>query len=1017
MRDDCQCMPARRWVPYVVAALLAAGTTASADRWSLTPFTTSRGLPSDAVTSAVEDRHGFLWFGTGEGLSRFDGQGFRNFGIAEGLDDPHVSDVLATPDGFLWVGTADGVYRFDPAPGAGFSRLPSPHGGARWSTNVLFRDRRGTIWCGGLGLYYAEERHGSWRIVQKELPGRAPPEVFALLQDREDALWIGSHELLRLAPDGSVQRIVLPDPPNGVASLIQDRTGRILVGTARGLFVLDRQVMPGEPPRYALRPLPARHPIRHWVERILETRDGTLWIGTRTGGIAVVDPRGTSVGFMDAGPGVPVSASPLLEDRAGSVWLRTPARGLLRRASEGFVLYGSREGLVSLDISSIVRSRSGELVVAAKPRALHKLVGDRFVAVRPRLPPLFLPGWGSGQYELQDRDGRWWIPTGEGLFRFPPVGRLEDLARVGPERRFTEADGLAGRDVFRLFEDSRGDVWISTLDPKAQNLTQWERGADRFRRYGEPDGLPASSAPSAFVEDRPGHLWIGHYAGHLSRRRGGRFEAISVPGAMARSSVRHLLLDRRGRIWIATTRGLFRCDRPGDDRPLIASVGAEVGLSSVGVRWIEEDASGLMYAATSGGIERFDPETGRVWHFTTAQGPALSAMLVGMLDHDGAVWLGGMEGLARFQPAPARTTPAGTTVRIDGVRVAGRPLELAATGVDEVAGLVLGATERQMEIVWVGIDLSAAEPPLFEYRLRESDVWGPPTEQRRVALSALAPGRYRFQVRAVAGGGGPARAPAVVAFEVRAPFWRTWWFLSSAVLLAAGAGWTLYRQRVVRLLALQQQRARIAMDLHDELGSGLGSIGLLADLATDPSLDVAERQRLTREIGDTASELGTSLSDIVASLQPGAATMESLGWLLATRARRLFPGTEATLTIRLPESWPSLSLPLPLHRNVVLIALEALHNAARHSSATGVTLSLEPEGRLWRLEVEDDGRGIEHEPEGRAAEGGLGLDSMRRRAGAIGARLECESRPEGGTRVRLVFSPAGRPRGPRWLRL
>jgi streptogramin lyase len=335
------------------------------------------------------------------------------------------------------------------------------------------------------------------------------------------------------------------------------------------------------------------------------------------------------------------------------------------------------------------------------------------------LPKLFLEGWGSGQFDLEDCEGKWWIPTGEGLFRFPRTHRLEDLSHTPPEAHFTEKNGLAGRDVFRLFEDSKGNLWISTLDAAPENLTRWERSTKRFLRYGEKDGLPVASSPTAFLESKRGDLWIGHSAGHVTRRRNGRFTPVRVPEGMARSIVNRLLFDRRGRLWIATTRGLFLCNDPSADSPEIVGFG-NGGFSSAGIRWIEEDSFGRLYAVTSRGIDRFDPDTGRIWHVTTSQGIPLSSMLAGLRDGNGNLWFGGIQGVMRLAPLPENSELSPPVVRIDGLRIAGRSLPFSATGEQAVGGLTLAPTERQIEITWVGISQDAAEPPTFEYRLQPS---------------------------------------------------------------------------------------------------------------------------------------------------------------------------------------------------------------------------------------------------------------------------------------------------------
>ncbi len=198
----------------------------------------------------------------------------------------------------------------------------------------------------------------------------------------------------------------------------------------------------------------------------------------------------------------------------------------------------------------------------------------------------------------------------------------------------------------------------------------------------------------------------------------------------------------------------------------------------------------------------------------------------------------------------------------------------------------------------------------------------------------------------------------------------------------------MHRARVRRLVELERLRTRIAMDLHDDVGSGLGSIAVLAGVSAEAALDEEKRRSLSREIAETAQQLGGAMADIVWSLRSGSGTLEALAAHLAERGNRLFASGEPELVVDFPDPWPAVPLTLAVRRSVLLIAVEAMHNAARHSGARRVALGIRPGGaplapdrrRRW---ARDAGGGART---GRTE--GLGMTSMRRRAEEIGARLE-----------------------------
>jgi signal transduction histidine kinase len=243
---------------------------------------------------------------------------------------------------------------------------------------------------------------------------------------------------------------------------------------------------------------------------------------------------------------------------------------------------------------------------------------------------------------------------------------------------------------------------------------------------------------------------------------------------------------------------------------------------------------------------------------------------------------------------------------------------------------------------------------------------------------------------------------------VRRPWWLEWWALAAFVLLAAGALLAAHRIRVAMLLRLERQRTRIAMDLHDEMGSGLGSIGLLAGVAAGDRVDESTRRRIAAEIAEAAGDLGGALSDIVWSLREGADTLSALARRLAERGRRLFPNDAPGLTLVFPDPWPDVRLTLEVRRNLQLMVLEALHNAARHARACRVELGFAKESDAWCLWVADDGCGLPAAAlEGRTD--GHGVRNLRQRAAAIGARLAITGAPGAGTRITVHFDPSGRP--------
>jgi signal transduction histidine kinase len=371
---------------------------------------------------------------------------------------------------------------------------------------------------------------------------------------------------------------------------------------------------------------------------------------------------------------------------------------------------------------------------------------------------------------------------------------------------------------------------------------------------------------------------------------------------------------------------------------------------------------------------------------------------------NGDLWFGTLDGVARLRPTAGEREPDSPRVLIDGIRVAGVSHPVNASGEPEIKALVLAPDQRNLVVDFVALPRDASRTLRFQYRLSDTEPWSPASSNRSVIIAGLAAGDHRLQIRALDAGNLPSPHVATVSLRVMAPVYQRAWFLMIAATFFMALLAVLYRARTMYLVALERQRTRIAMDLHDEMGSRLGSIGLLADLAAeDAAPGTAHRTRL-EHIGEAASDMGSSLAEIVWSLRRRGMTLGVVAQHLAVHGRRLFAGASPVFETRFPERWPAGEMSLSAGRAVLLIGLESLHNCARHAKASTVVLDVHSSGRDWALAVSDDGRGIPAADDPTAGSG-LGLHSMQRRADEIGGSLTIDSRQGQGTTVRLTFNP------------
>jgi ligand-binding sensor domain-containing protein/signal transduction histidine kinase len=973
-------------------------------------YTTADGLARDYVLCVIQDSRGFLWFCTAEGLSRFDGYRFTNYSTAQGLPSNTITSFLETRRGVYWVATTAGVCRFDPngARGSRFLCRPLLAGPEPPPPRVLYEDPAGNIWCGASKPASSSLESNLFRLRPSDLWFQrvnlpmTDTNVTALAADRSGTIWVGSPEgLYRRDPDGATRRYTTADglPNPFIMALLEDREGQLWVGTRKGLVRLD----PLRPSRMRVYTDNDGLPDAR-IESLFQSSDGRLWAGTPKG-LAEGRLVGDRHEFQDHTLAEGLSANTIgavAEDRAGDLWIATFGSGVMKVARNGFTSFTAADGLPL--VRGLMETAHGDLcaiVATDKDLTIARFDGAGFVPIRPAWPRrIFRYGWGSQQVAVQDHTGEWWIATGQGLARFSAVHRVDDLRGVSPKAIYTVRDGLPGNDIFRVFEDSHGDIWIGAADPGLRDsLARWDRATGRIHAFSQADGLPWEPLPTSFAEDRTGTLWISLYHESLARYRNGRFTTFTAADGMP-GFINALYIDSAGRLWIAGSQGLMRVDEPGQDRPRFITYTSAHGLSSDDIAAVTEDRWGRIYAGTGRGIDRFEPQPsgiGHIEHYTTADGIVSGELELAFRDRRGTLWFSTPLGLSQFTPrldAPHALPP----VLVTGISVGGVPYPISDLGESAVSGLKLPRSSLRFD--FVGLTFAPGETLRYQYMLDGADSeWSAPTDQRSVLYANLAARSYRFLVRAVTGEGAISPQPAVVAFAIPPPFWRTGWFLLGCAAFAALILYGLDRYRMARVLAIARIRARIATDLHDDIASSLSQIAILSEVAqSSPAAAGGSHGGTLAEIAGISRELIDSMSDIVWAINPDHDHLTNLVYRMRRFAADVLTGQHIELQFRCSVAEHDLRVGAKVRREVYLIFKEAVHNIVRHSAATRVEVELDRVDGCLALRLCDNGKGFDP----CAAYDGRGLRNMRKRAGAVNANVELQSARGQGTVLRMT---------------
>lgn len=983
--------------------VLALAAPAGAQRLPFRSYGVRDGLPHGRVNQILQDRHGYLWFGTWEGLARFDGQRFVAYGTEDGLPNPVIDDLAEDGQGRLWVAThGGGVARLlDSRPaGPGGPAFAAQSLGAGPEADHVFSlrfDQAGALWCGTqVGFFSAAETPAGELQAQPRLLDQDAPHGALVFLGRSGGACLMTR--------GGVTRAVgaAPEPaPAGaehgeLIEVEQGGPGRWLVAFERALFEL-REPQDGGPLQWTL--LPLELGPQQSIQALAADAD-VLWIGTnqglirrsQAGDVLLTTAQGLADDWVRC----------LALDRDGSLWIGTHAGEVCKLSRSPITSYGRSEGMAATEVLRVVETPAGRIFASTDGGGLFELLGERVARV---------PGTERAPFDrvhlriLCDRRGDWWLGTDEGLFFVP--GPEPDVARA---RRLGEADGVPERPIFsEVREDELGRIWLAQDGPPTVLcLEPRPAGGWEVQRFA----LDATGqAARCFLRDRRGGMWLGTFD-VLARLESGAFRPLAgcpgLPAPVVRP--RCLFEDARGSLWVGLRfGGVSVSDAPEADPPRFVNFGHPEGLASETVWSVAEDGAGKIYLATSRGLVRLDRDTGSMRQYTSSEGLAGDVVNHLLRDRQGDLWAGTSGGLSRLDVDVAEERARPPPVFLERVLAAGEELPVPGRGTRSLSGVVLGPGPRNLTIGYVGLDFLGSRPLRYQYELQGIDAaWRAPTEQREVHYVGLAPGAYRFRVRAVGGDGVLSEQPAVLEFRVLAPLWRRGWFvalLGAAVVLGMLA---LHRWRIRQALAMERIRTQIATDLHDDVGSGLSQIAILSEVARrEVGPDAA---RILGEQAELARSLRESMGEIVWAIDPHRDRLPDLVHRLRQVASELCSEPELALAFAAPpdEVIEAVGLTPNQRRHLLLFFKEALTNVVRHARASSVDVRIELAlGRL-RLSVRDDGVGFDAAgaPAGPGGRRGHGLASLARRAAELGGRLRLDSAPGRGTWIELDV-PAG----------
>jgi len=978
----------------------------------------------------AQDDQGFIWFGTPNGLNRFDGFTFKVFTHdpenPKSICGSYIHSLFKDRNGSLWAGSNQCINRFDSQIET-FSRYPVPY------VTHISQDDSGTLWLSTpTGLYALNPSTGQIRRFSHDPSDSASLEsndIKSTGEDKEGTFWVATSEGFD-SFDRRRGKVTLHIPIHEASfpfSFYEDRYGVFWIYHVSGnpLAVFDRKT--NTLTQFSFREEHSDGNALTGVTGMLEDQAGMLWLATNGAGLLRFDrQRQRFVRYRnslnDPESLAQNSVSTIFQDREGLIWASLGGFGVTRFTPRPLPFKRYRHDFgdpIDRDepfVGAIYQDDRGILWIGTHS-ALHRV--DRNLQ---REETFYLTGSGEGTDAItitEDRTGFLWVGTyGHGLFRFDP--KTHSFVRF--QHNLADPHSLSNDIVPGLLVDHNETLWVATHD----GLDRFNAATNSFTTY-KVESLGVHPYYLEISEDRAGIIWLGTESSGLLRFEPtkGTFKIYqheeNRSGSLSDNRVNSIHFDRSGTMWVGTQEGLNQFDEVTSG---FTTYSGKEGLPGNVVGCVLEDKRGSLWMSTDNGIAKFDSKTKQVRSYSTADGlpgPDLTGWGACFQSETGEMFFGGFSGATSFFPQDVSDSTfvppiALTEFRLFGTDVLPGPDSPLSRPINYTSAVTLSHKQNRFSIGFSA--LSYLNPPTNRYRYMLEDLdrqWiAVGSDKRFASYTTLPAGKYIFRVEG-ATSRGPWNEPGTsLRIEILPAWWNSWWFRAiyfAALLLILMTIYQLrlrqLRQRFATALdARINERTRIARELHDTLLQSLHGLLMSFQRAANllPERPGEAKQRLEDAIDQAAKAIIEGRDAVQELRAPTVATSDLAGAIHALgdqladeKAEQNSPVFDVAVEGTRRDINPI------LRDDVYRIVREAVRNAFQHAQARRIEVELRYDDRQLRLRIRDDGKGMDAQVlNNKGRSGHWGLPGMRERATLVGGQLQVWSQLNSGTEIELT---------------
>ncbi len=970
------------------------------------------GLTNEIITCIKQDKNGFMWFGTEEGIFQYDGYAFKAFRNIPGDSTTLISSSIVAlyPDNNnLWVGTLTGLGCID----INTNTIKNFSAGNPLQINTILPNGKDGLWIAAkTGLYQFNKTTGRW----KKMPamGRDAP-VNYMSDDGQGHLYLSSSDgvycYTKISGACKFRYFDVPRFPKLSKQEKKGITHLINIGSS----AID-------------------HKGNLWMASF---EAGLVRLNFQTGKVTAWSNQSNNVHFLPY-----FSLSSVFVDQFDNVWIAAREGGLtiFNPSKNEFINYPidwQSENKISDGVISIFEDRSGIVWIGTEngifkydPHHLYLQKTDIRLKTPTGLSTTFL----SPLSMLKVADGIWWLGTYHGVWSYNEKTGIAVDAKdeVGFANQFLYS-------VFNISRDKQGDIWLSAKNLLVKSAT---KAGSKPEFFGTAE---IKSKIRALYIDSQNHIWLGTHSDGIFRfdpvtkkivafhynedPPGSRLNEIRTFYELGKDS---LLVGGLGTglLLLHTNTGRFERLKPGDlsgigqnfsinaiyksshdlwigtqDNGLLqitdgfkkfVNITTKDGLPSMVINSIQCDRYNNLWLATSSGVVRIQLPGKKITVFDKRDGiQNLHEMEVLVVDSNEHVSVSGPGAFYTFDNAGTARNSTPPVVLITGMRVFDKDYTI-----QKGETIILDYNQNYFSFDYVALNYTQSRLNNYAYKMDGLDrKWNFAGSTRRVSYANLSEGTYTFSVKACNNEGVWNNAPATLVLIIKPPFWHRWWFFSLVFVTIAGAIGTLYIYNIKQLKIRLLMRDKIARDLHDDIGSTLSGINIFSNIALQkmrpgqPGLDLMEK------ISDKSHKSLEALSDIVWSIDTRNDDMEDFV-MKANEYLSILDAQNIAYDLNISPEAEEVKLGMVLRRELYMIFKEAICNASKYADCSFIKISLTRHKDTCTLCVSDNGKGFDID----AVSSGNGLYNMKERAKKMRGDIRIESEKSKGTAVTLNFN-------------